>query len=279
MGPSGIISLIIILNTCIFSYQGFKNHLFFEKYRFNVDKVLINKEYWRLLTSGLIHLNWMHLIMNMLVLYLLSNTLESQVGPLKYTLIYITGLVGGNLFALLIHRHHGGYSSAGASGAVNAVIFASIALFPGMGIGLFFIPISIPGWLFAILYVGYSIYGVRSKRDNVGHETHLGGALAGVLLAVALYPSALAINYIPILATVIPIVIFIYLIIKKPQILLIDNFFFKKQQKYTIDQQYNLSRRNKEMQLDEILDKIQKKGIQNLTKEEMKKLKEYSKQL
>lgn len=279
MGATGIISLLIILNTCIFSYQGFKNHLFFEKYRFNVDKILHNKEYWRLVTSGLIHLDWLHLIMNMLVLYLASNMLESQVGALRFLLIYIGGLVGGNLFALLIHRHDGGYSSIGASGAVNAVLFASVALFPGMGIGLLFIPLSIPGWLFAVLYVGYSIYGVRSRRDNVGHETHLGGALAGVLLAVAMYPAALSVNYIPILATVVPIGIFIYLIVKKPHFLLVDNFFFKKQEKYTIDQQYNLSKRNKEMQLDEILDKIQKKGIQNLTKEEMKKLKEYSKQL
>jgi len=107
----------------------------------------------------------------------------------------------------------------------------------------------------------------------------LGGALAWVLLAVVMYPRALTDNYLPILATIIPIVLFIYLVLTRPQILLIDNFFFKKHQKYTIDQEYNLSRKKKEMQLDEILDKIQKKGIQNLTKEEMKKLKEYSRQL
>jgi membrane associated rhomboid family serine protease len=279
MGSSGIISLIIILNTCIVSYQGFKRHVIIDRYEFNVDKILLNKQYWRLFSSGLVHVNWMHLIMNMLVLYLFSSSLENEVGGLRFLLIYLVGLAGGNLFALLIHKKHGGYSAVGASGGVNAIIFAAIAIFPGMGIGLFFIPLSIPRWLFAVLYVGYSIYGVRSKRDNIGHEAHLGGALAGVLVAVALYPSALSTNYLPILATVVPTGVFIYLVITRPHILLIDNFFFKKQQKYTIDEQYNLSRRNKEMQLDEILDKIQKKGIQNLTKEEMKKLKEYSKQL
>jgi hypothetical protein len=103
--------------------------------------------------------------------------------------------------------------------------------------------------------------------------------LAGVLVAIALYPSALIDNYVPVLATIVPIGLFIYFILTRPEILLIDNFFFKKHQKYTIDQEYNLSRRKKEMQLDEILDKIQKKGIQNLTKEEMKRLKEFSKQL
>ncbi len=279
MGSSGIISFIIILNTCIFTYQGFKNHLFFEKYKFNVDKVILNKEYWRLLTSGLVHVSWMHLIFNMLTLYLLSSVLEQQVGTFKFILIYLAGLIGGNLFALLIHRRHGDYSSAGASGAVNAVIFASIALFPGMSIGLFFIPISIPGWLFAIVYTLYSIYAVRSKQDNIGHEAHLGGALAGVLTAILLYPTALVDNYIPILATLVPIGLFIYFVLTRPGILLIDNFFFKKHQKYTIDQEYNLSRKKKEIQLDEILDKIQKNGINKLTKEEMKKLKEFSKQL
>jgi hypothetical protein len=189
------------------------------------------------------------------------------------------GLTGGNMFALLIHRKQGTYSSVGASGAINAVLFAAIALIPGMGIGLFFLPISIPGWLFAILYVSYSIYGVRSSRDNVGHEAHLGGALAGVLVAIAMHPAALVYNLLPVLVTVVPIIIFIWLVITRPHFLLVDNFFFKKQQRFNIDQEYNLTRRNRELLLDEILDKIQKKGIQNLTKEELRKLKEYSEQL
>jgi membrane associated rhomboid family serine protease len=279
MGNSGIISFIIILNTCIFSFQGIRNHIFFDRYRFNVDRIIIHREWWRLFTSGLVHLSWMHLLFNMLTLYLISGPLEQETGPFRFLFFYLAGLLGGNLFALLLHRHHGDYSSAGASGAVNAVLFAAIALFPGMDIGLFFIPLSIPGWAFALIYVLYSIYGVRSKSDNIGHEAHLGGALAGLILAVSMFPSAIVYNYIPILATVIPIVTFIYLVITRPQILLIDNFFFKKHHKYTIDQEYNISRRNKELQLDEILDKIQKKGMQNLTREELRKLKEYSEQL
>ena len=279
MGSSGIIALIIILNTCIFSYQGIRNHQIFNRYRFNVDRVILHKEYWRVFTSGLVHLNWMHLILNMLVLYLISGAVEQQTGPLRYLSLYLVGLMGGNLFALLIHRHSGDYSSAGASGAVNAILFAAIALFPGMNIGLFLLPISIPGWLFALVYVLYSIYAVRSKRDNVGHEAHLGGALAGVLLAVAMYPSSLVYNLLPILATVVPVAIFTYLVITRPQFLLIDNFFFKKHHKYSLDQEFNINRRKKELQLDEILDKIQKKGMHNLTREELKKLKEYSQQL
>lgn len=279
MGGNGIITLIIILNTCIFSYQGFKNHQYIERFRFNVDRIMINREYRRLITSGLVHLNWTHLLFNMITLYLLSGPLEQSAGPLKFLSFYIAGLVGGNLFALLIHRHHGDYSSMGASGGVNAVLFAAIALFPGFNIGLFFLPISIPGWLFALVYVGYSIYGVRSNRDNVGHEAHLGGALAGVLLALAIYPSAIRYNYVSVLATLAPIATFIYLVITRPQILLIDNFFFKKHNRYNIDEQYNISRRKRELQLDEILDKIQKKGMHNLTSEELKKLKEYSEQL
>jgi membrane associated rhomboid family serine protease len=279
MESNGIIALIIIINTCIFSIQGIRNHLIIEKYRFNVDRVILHKEYWRILTSGLVHVNWMHLILNMFILFLLSGPLEAQVGPWRFLLVYLVGLTGGNMFALLIHRKQGTYSSVGASGAINAVLFAAIALIPGMGIGLFFLPISIPGWLFAILYVSYSIYGVRSSRDNVGHEAHLGGALAGVLVAIAMHPAALVYNLLPVLVTVVPIIIFIWLVITRPHFLLVDNFFFKKQQRFNIDQEYNLTRRNRELLLDEILDKIQKKGIQNLTKEELRKLKEYSEQL
>jgi len=86
--------------------------------------------------------------------------------------------VGGNLLALVIHRKNPSYSSVGASGAINGVIFASIAVFPGMKI--FFMP----GWVFGLIFILYSLYGIRSQKQNIGHESHLGGALAGMLVAI-----------------------------------------------------------------------------------------------
>src|SRR6185369_12962385 len=120
MGPSGIITLLIILNTVIFSYRGFKDESFFARYSFEIDRVLVNKEYIRLISSGLLHVSWMHLIFNMVALYFFSTNLESYLGPFRFLLIYIASLVGGNLFSLFIHRHHGDYSAVGASGALKS---------------------------------------------------------------------------------------------------------------------------------------------------------------
>lgn len=174
MGATGL--FLIIVNIA-FSYKGFSNNTFLDGYKFEVDKILISKEYKRLITSGFLHVSWMHLIFNMLSLYAFSGLLEYHIGELSFLVIYLTSMVGGNLLALFVHRNHGDYSAVGASGAVCGVIFASIALFPGMELGFFGIPISLPSWLYGIIYVAFSIYGIKSSRDNIGHEAHLGGVL------------------------------------------------------------------------------------------------------
>ncbi len=141
------ISLLLILANIIISYNGFTNTLFFERYVFEVEKVLVYKEYRRLVTSGFLHVGWLHLIINMFSLYVFSGSVEMFLGSFQFLLVYFASLIGGDLLSLYIHRHHPDYRSAGASGAVCGVIFASIALFPGMEIGLFPLPISFSAWL------------------------------------------------------------------------------------------------------------------------------------
>lgn len=278
MTDIGIIGLLIIIVNIAFSYKGFTNEHFFASYKFEVDRVLINKDYLRLISSGFLHVNWTHLIFNMVSLYAFSGLLETQLGGLNFLLIYFVSLVGGNLLALFVHRHHGDYSAVGASGAVCGVIFASIALFPGLGIGFFGLPFSIPSWIYGILYVGYSIYGIKSSKDNIGHEAHLGGALAGMLLAIIIQPTALTENYLTILIIAVPTLVFIYLIITRPQLLLVDNFFFRTHKKYyNVDHKYIEAKVNKQKELDKLLDKISRKGIDSLSKKEKAKLEEYSK--
>ncbi|TDP00778.1 rhomboid family protein [Flavobacterium sp. 245] len=273
----GIISIIIIAINLVVSYKGFKDRMFFEKYKFQVDRILINKEYYRLLTSGFLHVDWMHLVFNMISLYAFSELLEIHAGIINFLIIYFSSLIAGDLFALFLHKNHGDYNSVGASGAVCGVIFASIALFPGLGIGLFILPISVPSWLFGLLYIIYSIYGIKSRRDNIGHEAHLGGAVIGMLIAIVLYPSSLTKNYVPILLVLVPSITFIYIIIRKPYILLIDNYFFKTQKKYySIEHKYNEQKINQQKEIDKLLDKISKKGITSLSKNEKQKLEEYS---
>jgi membrane associated rhomboid family serine protease len=278
MADLGIIALILIIANIAFSYKGFKNETFFEGYKFEVDRILISKDYKRLVTSGFLHVSWTHLILNMFSLYAFSGIIESNLGGLKFLIIYFVSLIGGDLLSLFVHRNHGDYNSVGASGAVCGIIFASIVLFPGMGIGFFGIPFSIPGWLYGILYVLFSIYGIRSKKDNIGHEAHLGGALIGMAAALIIEPSAFLENYLTILIIAVPAITFIYLIVTRPQILLIDNFYFKTHKNhYSIDHKYNEEKNNNQKEIDKILDKISKNGMNSLSKKEGEKLKQYSK--
>ncbi len=280
MSITGVTLIIIVAVNIAVSYKGFTNQLFFDSYKFEVDKILINKDYKRLITSGFLHVNWVHLIFNMITLLAFSESIERYLGKAPFLIIYIASLAGGDILSLLVHRSHGDYSAVGASGAVCGIIFASIALFPGMGVGFFFFPISIPGWAYGILYVLYSIYGIKSKKDNIGHEAHLGGALIGMMAALIMQPSAFEENYFTILIITVPIIVFIYLIITRPQLLLIDNFFFTKHQDaYSVDHMYNADKASRQNQVDRILDKINKQGISSLSKKEKDTLKEYSKRI
>lgn len=273
----GILSLILIIANVLVSYRGFKDGTFYNKYKFNVDAVLLYKDYKRMITSGFLHVNWMHLIFNMLALYFFSGSLELSLGPVRFLLIYFLSLIGGNLLSLFIHRRDGGYDSVGASAGVSGLIYAAIALFPGMKIGLLFIPIGIPGWLFGLVYVLYSIYGIRSGKNNIGHDAHLGGALIGLIVAIIIHPSVLITNTWPIVIIMLPSVAFIYIIITRPHILLVDNYFFKTHANaVTIDHKYNIEKRDKEQEIDRILEKIHKKGMKSLTDKERQMLQEYS---
>jgi len=274
----GIVGLIIMIINVFFSYKGFTDRRFFNKYKFDVDGVLIYKDYKKLITSGFLHVGWIHLIFNMMSLYAFSTLLEFQIGALQFTLIYFASLVCGDLLALFVHRNHGDYSSLGASRAVCGVIFASIALFPGLEIGFFGIPFGIPSWLYGMLYVGYSIYGIKSSKDNIGHEAHLGGALVGMLIAIILHPNAMVENYLPILIVTLPSIAFIYLIITKPHFLLINIFSSAAQKTYQhIDHKYTEQKIDKQKEIDKLLDKISTKEMDSLSPKEKQKLEEYSK--
>lgn len=270
------ISSILILLNIIISYRGFKDRSFFDKYAFTINKVYTYKDYKLLITSGFLHVSWTHLIFNMFSLYLFSANIESTIGPINYLIIYTAGLLGGNLLSLFIHRYHVDYSSVGTSGAIFAIMFSAIAIFPGMKIGFFFLP-AFPGWLLGLIFVLVSIYGIRSRTNNIGHDAHLGGGLAGMLVALILYPSSIVVNTFAIAVVAVPAIAFILFIIYKPQALLIDNFFFKKQHYLTVEDKYNLSKKNKQQDLDKLLEKIHQKGMNSLSKKEKEMLQEYSK--
>lgn len=273
MSSSGILGFILIVINVIVSYQGFNNQTFFDGYKFEVDAILKRKDYKRLITSGFLHVNWQHLVFNMFSLYMFSDSVELVLGGGKFLLVYVTSLLGGNLLSLFVHKHHGDYSAVGASGAISGIIFAAIALQPSMSVFFY-----LPGWLYGILFVAVSIYGIKSQKDNIGHEAHLGGALVGMLSAIACEPEVLRYNYTAILLITVPAIVFIYLIVTKPHILLVDNLFVKNNLPYyTIDQKYNAQKKIEADTIDAILDKINRHGINSLSKKEKDLLDNYSK--
>lgn len=277
MDQTGIIGLILIAINCIVSFLGIRNPILIEKYCFEVDRILLQKQYYRLVTSGFFHVNWMHLFFNMFSLYFFSELLEGLVGHWYFLIIYMVSLIGGNLLALLIHKNNSFYRAIGASGAVSGIIFSSIALFPGMQLRLWPIPINIPSWIYGLAYILITIYGIRSKKTNIGHEAHLGGALAGMLLAIGLYPEVLKANYLPIILITVPSIAFILLFTLQPNLVNFDFTSSKPKENYTLDDKYNEEKVNREQEMDRILEKIHKKGINRLTDKEKRFLSDYSK--
>lgn len=276
MEKVGIATLILIITNIILTYKGLKERNFLNTFSFRVNEILNKKDYKRLITSGFLHINWIHFSFNIVTLYLFSYNLESYLGPIVFSLLYFTSLIGGNIFALFIHKNHPDYSAVGASGAVSGLVFAAIGLFPKIEIGFIFIPIQIPAWLYGIIFVLYSIYGIKNQKDNIGHEAHLGGGIFGLLFAILLQPSILVTNYFPIALITIPSSIFLYLIITKPSFLIVSNPFTKSKGYVTIDDKYNEDKVNKENELNKILDKINKKGYDSLSKKDKRKLDELS---
>jgi len=278
MSIAGTIVFLLIIATALTSYKGFNDRRFYDRYKFEVEKILVYKDYKRLITSGFLHVSWTHLIFNMISLYLFSGLIALTMGGFEFLLIYFVSLLGGELLSLVVHRHHGDYTSVGASGAVCGVLFAGVAIYPDMGIGMFFLPIQIPGWIYALLFVLFSIYGIRSQKRNIGHDAHLGGALIGMVLGLIMHPSSLINNYGKILIILVPTVAFIYIIITRPTALLVDNLFHKTHEDfYSIDHKYNTERADKQQEVDRILEKISKRGMSSLTRKEKDTLKEYSK--
>ncbi len=186
-----IATLLVLGVTIYVSYRGFESGQFLEAYIFSPVHVLRDRQYHRLITSGFLHADWMHLLFNMFSLYSFGRHIELVFGRREFLLIYFSAILGGGLLSLYLHRHHD-YRALGASGGVCGIIFASIFLLPGGGVRIFPLPISIPSWLYAILFILVSFSGMRTQRSNIGHDAHLGGALVGLAVATLLHPKIIA---------------------------------------------------------------------------------------
>lgn len=192
------VTLIIIAITVTVSLLAFNNHEIFRRLAFNAYDIKHFKNSYRFLSYALIHADWIHLLINMMVLYSFGQIVEQYYGMLfgvKGILYFILLYVGGTALSTLPsygkYKDDYSYTAVGASGAVSAVVFASIIFNPLMKIYLLFIPIGIPAILFGVLYLIYSAYMGKKNIDNIGHDAHFWGAIFGFVFTIVLKPDLL----------------------------------------------------------------------------------------
>jgi membrane associated rhomboid family serine protease len=198
--------LVLIIANVLFSMKGFKDASFFNKYKFQVSSILSGEKI-RVITAGFLHVDWMHLVLNMYALYLFGDIVAYIFGMPNFLIIYFGSLLAGGIYSLKYHKNEPYYSAVGASGAVSGIVYSSLLLYPAMELYLFFIPIPIPGYIFGIGYLIYSIYGMKKQLGNVGHSAHLGGVIGGFALTLLLNPTLFATQTIFVMSLGIPIVL------------------------------------------------------------------------
>ncbi|OXA66276.1 rhomboid family intramembrane serine protease [Flavobacterium aquidurense] len=195
----------IIVANAVISYKGFNDLAFFRKYEFHVGSIRSGEQI-RMLSSGFLHADIMHLAFNMLTLWFFAPVVIQWLGTFSFVLIYFGSLIFGSLLTMLFHKNDYSYRAVGASGAVTGILYSAILLQPDMMLGIFFV-IPMPAYLFGILYLLYSIYGMRAKNDNIGHTAHFGGAIGGYLITLIKEPSLIVDHSLMVVLLAIPILI------------------------------------------------------------------------
>lgn len=192
---SNPLTLTLVGITVATSLIAFSRRDIFDRWKFNPYLVKHHRQFWRFFTYALLHADFIHLFINMMVLWSFGDVVEQVYGVifgprwiLMYLLLYIGGVMLSVMFSFGKHKNHPEYNAVGASGAVSAVVFASILFAPTGKIYLFFIPIGIPAFIFGVLYLVYSWFAGRRGRSNIGHDAHFWGAIYGMAFTLAAWP-------------------------------------------------------------------------------------------
>lgn len=204
------ITYLIIASTALISFIAFSNGDLMYRLKHWPYAEARQGEYYRWLSAGFLHADWMHLIFNMMTLYFFGADQRPeqwkaegigfpgvegwfvqtfpQAGELLYLSFYLVAIVAASLGTFFRHRDNPGFASIGASGAVSAVLYAAILMNPTMGLYLFFIPIRIPGFIYGILYLWYSSYSSKRGGDGIDHLAHFYGAVFGFTFPLLIQP-------------------------------------------------------------------------------------------
>lgn len=185
------VTLIIIAITALISFQAFSNGNLMDKLVFYPPAISRNNQWYRFFSNGLLHADFGHLIFNMLALYMFGELVEGSfdeifgdMGSALYLIMYITALAVCLLPTYFDNKDNYHYRSLGASGAVSAVVFAGIFLYPLNKIGLFIIPPIIPGFIFGPIYLFISAYLAKRGGDHINHSAHIWGSIYGVAFLI-----------------------------------------------------------------------------------------------
>ncbi|HAN17895.1 MAG: rhomboid family intramembrane serine protease [Bacteroidetes bacterium GWC2_33_15] len=191
-------TLLLIALTSIISFLAFNNSVIFEKMQLNPYQVYHKKEWYRIVSHGFLHADWIHLIVNMLVLYSFGSSVEQifrelagqgiiHSPVLSFVILYFASMIMATVTTVKKQKDNIWYNSVGASGAVSAVVFTSI-FFQPMSSVYFYAVIPIPGIIFGVLYLAYSHYMSRRGSDNINHDAHFIGAVFGFIFPLFLDP-------------------------------------------------------------------------------------------
>ncbi len=185
------ITLIIIVITSLVSIGGFSSQKIINDLIFYPPAVSQHNQWYRFITCGLIHADFIHLLLNMYGLYIFGKYVEAAFfsifgsnGGLMYLLMYVTSLIVCLLPTYKKNKENYYYRSLGASGAVSAVIFSFILLFPLEKLGIIFLPVMLPGFIFGLIYLGLSYWAEQRSADNINHSAHIWGALYGIAFLI-----------------------------------------------------------------------------------------------
>ncbi|HLF63382.1 MAG TPA: rhomboid family intramembrane serine protease [Saprospiraceae bacterium] len=190
------ITLVIIIVTAMISVQAFARPGIIERLKHHPYSEVRNGEWFRLLTSGFVHSGWVHLLINMFVLFMFGRIIENEflglwgvtLGRILYLVMYLLAIIAGDLPTLARYKDNPAYASIGASGAVSAVIFIFILLYPWEILYLYGL-LPIPAVIGGIGYLIYSSWASRNRNDRIDHMAHFYGAIFGIVFMIALKPS------------------------------------------------------------------------------------------
>jgi membrane associated rhomboid family serine protease len=269
----------ILAITTLVTLAAFRRPELKERLMFSTYEVFQHKQIERMVTSGLIHADWTHFLFNAFSFYAFGQYIELIYGAKALLLIYLSSILGGSLLSLMIYRKEN-YRALGASGGVCGVIFASIFLLPGGSITLFLLPFGIPAYAYAILFLAFSFVAQRRQVGNIGHSAHLGGAVIGLLVATAMYPRlVLAAPWMFATVLALSMAILAVLIFDPGHILGFRWSNYSPGNERSREYDENRERNRKIAEIDRLLDKVSKEGVERLSESERKKLSVLSKEI